>query len=61
VIWDYHHVTVIPALPLVRTTIGNLNSRSALARVLKLTRVLKLSSHNSTRTGLILLAGRGRR
>jgi len=55
VIWDYCHVTVIPALPLIRTTIGNTASHSALARV------FKLSIHNSTRAGLILLTGRGRR
>jgi len=55
VIWDYHHVTVIPALPLIRTTIGNITSHSVLGRV------IKLSIHNSTRTGLILRTGRGRR
>jgi hypothetical protein len=55
VIWDYHHVTVIPALPLIRTTIGNITGHLALARV------VKLSSNSSTRTGLSLLTGCGRR
>jgi hypothetical protein len=42
-------------LPLIPTTIGNITSHTALARV------LKLRSHNGTRTGLILSAGRRRR
>jgi hypothetical protein len=55
VTWCYHHVTVIPALLLILTTIGNIIGHLALARV------VNLSSHNRIRTGLILLAGRGRR
>jgi hypothetical protein len=50
-----HHVTVIPAFTLIRTTIGNITSHMALARV------LKLSSRNGTRTGLIFSAGRRHR
>ncbi len=46
-----HHVTVIPITPLTLTTVRNITGHMVLDRV------IKLSSHNSTLTGLALPPG----
>jgi len=50
-----HHVTVIPVWLLILTTIGNIPRHKIL------TRVMKVSSRDGSRTGFGLRPGRGRR